>query len=109
MPIQFHLDESVRTAVAIGLHQRGIDVTTPRDAGLVGASDEAHLEFALREGRVVVTHDDDFLRLNQAGHAHAGIAYCHQNARSIGQIVLALSRLWRTSTPEELRGVVRFL
>ena len=47
--MRFHLDENVDHAVAGGLRQRGIDVTTANDAGLTQASDEAHLEYCLRE------------------------------------------------------------
>lgn len=78
MQIRYHLDESVNHAVATGLRQRGIDVTTVIDAGLTGADDEAQLAFARTHGRVTVSHDSDFLRLAAAGVEHAGIAYCHQ-------------------------------
>jgi len=109
MQIRFHLDESVRNAVAEGLRKRGIEVTTPGHAGLLGASDSEHLAFALRENRIIVTRDTDFLRLDHAGHEHAGVVYCHQQARSIGQIVLKLAWLWRTRSTEEMLGNVEFL
>ena len=38
MPIRYHLDENVDHAVARGLQQRGIDVTTSTDVQLVGVS-----------------------------------------------------------------------
>lgn len=34
--IQFHLDEHMSKAIAIGLRRRGIDVTTTPEAGLLG-------------------------------------------------------------------------
>jgi len=86
MTIRFHLDESVSTAIADPLRQRGIDVTTPIDASLIGVTDEAHLAFARQQHRVVVTHDVDYLRLHQSRAEHAGIVYCHQSkyaARSL--------------------------
>ena len=61
--IRFHLDENVNSAIATGLRGRGVDVTTTREAGLIAADDEEQLKFAKSEGRVVVTHDDDFLRV----------------------------------------------
>jgi hypothetical protein len=109
MQIRYHLDESVSRAVAIGLRQRGIDVTTSIDAGLLGVSDEKQLEYASRHDRLAVTHDDDFLRFQAAGLSHAGIAYCHQRDRTIGQIVLSLANLWRTESAEDVRGRVVFL
>ena len=67
MPIRFHLDEHISAGIAAGLRRRNIDVTTAADAGLIGATDVAHLEFAASWGRVVVTQDDDFLRLHAQG------------------------------------------
>ena len=58
--LRFHLDEHIDSAIADGLRRRGIDVTTTAEAGLRGAGDEAHVAFALSEGRVVVTNDADF-------------------------------------------------
>ena len=60
--IRFHLDENVHHGVARGLRLRGIDVTTTTDSGLVEATDEGQFQFAVGEGRVLVTHDADFLR-----------------------------------------------
>src|ERR1700687_3740354 len=90
MTVRYHLDEHVPHAIAAALRGRGIDLTTTVDAGLSGADDDEHLAFGLAEGRVVFTHDDDFLVLHARGIEHAGIAYCHQDARTIGEIVLGL-------------------
>ncbi len=87
--LRFHLDESVASAVAAGLRRRGIDVTTATDVGLRQADDEVHLQFAMRESRILVTHDADFLVLASRNTPHAGIAYCHLRSRTIGQIIRA--------------------
>jgi len=50
MPVRFHLDENIPRSIAVGLRQRGIDVTTTADAKLIGASDEIQLEFARESG-----------------------------------------------------------
>jgi predicted nuclease of predicted toxin-antitoxin system len=76
------LMNNVDPAVADGLKRRGIDVTVPSDFGLVGASDGDHCAFALKQQRVIVTHDEDFLAVAKAGVSHAGIAYCRVQARS---------------------------
>jgi predicted nuclease of predicted toxin-antitoxin system len=68
--LRFHLDEHIDTAIADGLRRRGIDVTTTPEAVLRGAEAEAHVAFALSEGRVVVTNDADFLRLHRQGVRH---------------------------------------
>ena len=58
--ISFYLDEHVPPAVASGLRQRGADVMTARDAGMLGAPDEDHPALAVDSGRVVFTQDADF-------------------------------------------------
>lgn len=107
--IRFHLDENVHGAVTNGLRLRGIDVTTTRDAQLLGASDDEHLTFARSEHRVVVTHDDDFLRLANRGIQHAGIVYSNPRRRTIGRLVHGLVNLWRNSSQEEMQGRIEYL
>ena len=107
--IRFHLDENIHGAVANGLRLRGIDVTTPAAAQLLGASDAAHLAFALAEDRVIVTQDDDFLRLAGQGVEHAGIAFVNPRRHGIGRIIHQLAHLWRTRSAEDMRGRIEFL
>ncbi len=76
--IRFHLDEHVANAIARGLRLRAIDVSTTVDAELQVAEDLAHIAYALAEGRVIFTQDDDFLRHHNAGATHAGIVYSKQ-------------------------------
>ncbi len=107
--IRFHLDEHVSNAVAEGLRRRGIDVTTTADAGLLGADDFQHLAFALAQDRVIFTNDHHFLRLHDQGHHHLGIAYCHQQSRSVGEIIRVLELIWEVLEPHEMRDRVEFV
>src|SRR2546423_1130270 len=100
--IRFHLDEHAATAIAEGLRRRGIDVTTTPERGLLAAGDAEQLAFALREGRLFFTEDEDFLALHAAGVPHAGIAYCHQESHSIGEIIRGLTLIWEIYEPEEM-------
>lgn len=70
--IRFYTDEHVSKAVVKGLRERGVDVSTVAEAALVGAPDDGQLVHARREGRVLFTHDADFLRLHAKGSEHAG-------------------------------------
>ena len=109
MEIRFHLDESVNNAIANGLRLRGLDVTTSNDTGLVGSTDEQQLEYATSAGRILVTHDEDFLKMHSRRVTHAGIAYAHQKRISIGQTIFALLALHRSETAESVHGRVVFL
>ena len=107
--IRYHLDESVRAAIAVGLRSHGVDVSTTVEAALLGAADEDHLAYALAEGRVIVTHHDDFLALAASGIEHSGICYCHQQRHSIGKLLRVLLVVHESCTREEMRGHVEFL
>ncbi len=74
-----------------------------------GASDEDQLSFAREEGRVIVTNDRHFLKLHAAGVPHAGIAYCEQQKRSVGDLIRLLALLAECLPPEEMAGKVEFL
>lgn len=107
--IRYHLDEQIQSVIARELRLQGIDVTTTVEAQLRTESDESQLAFASREGRVLVTYDDDFLKLATIYSNHSGIAYCHPNKYSIGQIKEMLLLMYEVFTSEEMMGRVEFL
>lgn len=107
--IRYHLDEHMDNAVAVGLRRRGIDVTTTVEAGLMRASDQEHLAFALGEQRVFVTRDRRILATASQAEFHAGIAIARKGRGTIGPIVLALAHLHRIVTAEEMMERVEYL
>lgn len=107
--IRFHLDEHIDPAIADGLRRRHIDVITAADADLLGASDDAHLSFAIAHAAVIVTSDSDFLRFNQRGEDHCGIVYCRSHARTNGEIISALELIWEVLDADEMSNRVEFI
>ena len=107
--IRFHLDEHVDPDIAGALRQHGIDVTTTIEVNLRTSDDLAHIDFARREGRVIVSHDADFLCLASRSSDHPGIAYCHMGSRPKGQIIRSLILIYEVLTPEEIAGRVEYL
>lgn len=101
--VQYYLDEHLPKAVATGLRNRGIDVLTLSEAGMLGASDREHFTYAYEEGRVLMPFDDDFLRLAAQTEEHAGIVFALQS-RPIGELVRGLALI-----AEEMEGHVEFL
>ena len=86
-----------------------MDVTTTPEVGLLGALDEEQVAYCRVEGRVVFSYDEDMLRLAAAGVEHAGIAFCQQRKRGIGDVVRALVLLWERLEPDEMVGQVKYL
>lgn len=107
--IRFHLDESVDPDIASGLRRRGVDVTTSQEQRLLGSDDDLQLKFATAHDRVLVTHDEDFFLLARSVSDHAGIAYCHQQTRSIGEIIAALLLIRECLSTTDMQNHIEFL
>jgi uncharacterized protein with PIN domain len=107
--MKFHLDEHVPSDLAVALRMHGYDVTTAAEAELLGAADELHIEHAQREGRIIITHDRDFLALDAAGIPHAGIGYCHQQKYSVGKLLTMCLLLDGCYSEEEMHQRVEYL
>ncbi len=87
--IKFYMDEHISKAVVKGLRQRNVDILMVTDVDMVSAPDEEHLSFAHKQGRVIFTQDEDFLKLHASGMDHSGIVYTSQQA-SISKIIQGL-------------------
>ena len=100
--IKFHLDENVSYSIALGLRQRGLDVTTTPEENLLGVSDEIQLQFALANGRVIFTQDTDFLRTIQQPKPIEGFLYFPNQRNPIGKKIGGYFLSWEIFDPEEL-------
>ena len=71
-------DEDFDGLVIPELQALGHDVLTADAAGLARKKtpDSVILSFATTQGRAVLTHDTDFIKLHKQGIAHAGILLC---------------------------------
>jgi predicted nuclease of predicted toxin-antitoxin system len=107
--IRFHLDENVDPDIARSLLRYGIDVSTTVDVGLRTQDDVAHWAFVCEDGRVLMTHDADFLRFASRDNNHPGVAYCHKTAHSVGDIIRGFILIYEVLVPEEMVGRVEFL
>ena len=75
---------------------------------MLGATDEEHLVFANKEGRIIFTQDGDFLRLNTKRFEHSGIVYAHQHT-PIGKVVRGLLLIHQVLESDEMRNHIEFL
>ena len=106
--IRFYTDEHVPYAVINGLRNRGADILTTKEAGMLGASDEEHIVLASEQARVIFTQDDDFLRLHDKGINHSGIVYTPQQT-SIGDIIRGLLLINQVLDVNEMLNHLEFL
>ncbi len=92
--MRIKLDENLPVSLAAGLTDRGHDVETVADEGLIGAPDASVLGGAISEERMIFTLDRGFgdIRAYQPG-SHPGIVVLRvddQSARAVTWAVLAL-------------------
>lgn len=77
------------------------------------AKDEDVLDFATKERWIVVTHDDDFLRLADErqvrGESFAPVVFGVQRKLSIGEMIADLEIVVKAATMDELAGWVLHL
>lgn len=102
-------DNFVEQTLAGRLRKTGRQVVRPADAGLSGAADAQHLEYAIRHQLVVLTQDrDDFRDLHQlletAGGHHFGIllvAFENNKAKDMKthHVVAAVGKLEQFGAP----------
>ena len=106
-----YADENVWLPVVTGLRSRGWEVTTARDEGTLGYSDEDHLEYAARREWVLMTFDDDFLSLVQTEYEegdHPGIIFVSQHGKNVGQLVKRIDLTLQHHEKRTLEGEIIF-
>jgi predicted nuclease of predicted toxin-antitoxin system len=98
--LRFMLDEDISDRVAVGLRDRGIDTVSVHELGRDNRRipDDVQLEYAVGQGRVLVTYNrGDFQLLDakwrEEGRVHAGILWCLEQTISrqdVGSLIRAL-------------------
>src|SRR3989344_1273193 len=61
--MKFLTDENIATSVVHALRNAEFDVKDIKEERLQGTSDEEILDLALREKRIIITHDKDYAEL----------------------------------------------
>ena len=95
--LKAYADEHVVSAIVEALRQRSVDVVTVQERQGEGTDDAEVLTEAMRDSRVVLTNDTDFLVL-AAKYATRGEAFApiffwpQQSRRRVGEIVRRIIR-----------------
>ena len=88
MAIRLYMDVHVPMAITRQLRLRSVDVVTATEEGTNRLLDDALLEMATKEGRVVFTHDIRFKALaenwQRIAKPFGGLIYGHAEGGSIG-------------------------
>ncbi len=113
--IRLAADENFNAGIVRGVFRllSTVDFLSIQDAGLAGASDEAVLEWAAREGRVLLTHD--FATMPKAaydrireGKPMPGV-FQVASTLPVGRVIEDIVLLVECSQEGEWEGQVRYL
>jgi len=110
--IELYFDEDVSVFVADLIRARGFSVTTTREAGRLGATDEEQLAHAVGLRRTFLTHNRaDFEQLAReyfaAGRSHCGIVIAVR--RPPRELAGRLLSLLNTVTADEMENQLRYV
>ncbi|MBI2849933.1 MAG: DUF5615 family PIN-like protein [Chloroflexi bacterium] len=109
---EVYLDEDVSVLVAALLRSRGFRSVTTRDAGQLGQSDSAQLDYATDHSLLFLTHNrTDFKMLHReylsAHRDHWGIVIASRRVPTA--IAGNLLRLLNRMTADELRNLLLYI
>lgn len=113
--MKVYLDEDAQDGDFVtALLFRNVDALTSGDAKMNGRSDREQLEFAVRERRILFSHNvGDFSVLHieylQNEKEHAGIVLVGQRQFSIGEQTRRLLRLINALISEEMNNRLEYL
>jgi hypothetical protein len=113
MALALYVDVHVPIVVTESLRRRGLDVLTSQDDGTDRQDDEVLLARATALGRVLLSQDQDFLRIaaewQSTGRTFVGVLYAAQQAVSLGRLADDLELVLTCCEPDELRDRVTYL
>jgi hypothetical protein len=111
--LSFYMDHHIHLSITEGLRRRGIDVLTAFEDGKEEEDDEALLERATKLGRILVSQDDDLLRIatrwQRSSREFAGVAYAIQQHIDIGGTLEYLELIAHLKTADEMRNSVEYI
>ncbi|MCY4017950.1 MAG: DUF5615 family PIN-like protein [Chloroflexi bacterium] len=107
--LRFFLDENMPVELANQLNQRGIDTLTVRDIERLSENDPTLLTVATADGRVLCTHDQDYVEIAKTGVEHAGIVIVPGEYEDIGVMVNYFRLLHGVYGVEEMLNRVEYL
>lgn len=111
--LSFYMDHHIHASITEELCRRGIDVITAFEDGREEADDEILLERATALDRILVSQDDDLLRIasrwQKTSRKFAGVVYAIQQHIDIGGTIEYLELIAHLMTAAEMQNRVEYI
>ncbi|MCP4349495.1 MAG: hypothetical protein GY795_28775 [Desulfobacterales bacterium] len=110
--LKIYLNENLSWKIAKALREYGYDVVSSHDAGMNAEEDDVQFEFAISEGRAVLTNNfGDFVRLcdeyASSEKEHCGVILTTKC--TMGETVKRLKKMLKCVTAEQMKNQIRWL
>jgi predicted nuclease of predicted toxin-antitoxin system len=105
--MKFYVDENINSSIVLGLEQRGFDLAYVAEEN-PGVFDKEHLLNARRQERVIVTADEDFLRLDK-NLDHNGIFFLTDQEEDVGATIRKIAEISSKISREQFRNHIKFI
>lgn len=105
--IKVYADENVEKSVVFSLKEKGFDITSVNIEERKGLTDDDQLDFAIKEGRAILSHDPDFVKICE-DKEHPGILFIPRR-RKPEEIVKRVVRILEILDMEDLKGEIIFV
>ena len=116
MTVRFLADEDLRDSIIQGLRSREppLDNLDVKSAGLRGTKDQALLEIAAEQGRILITQDRNTMTAHfwerlAAGKSSPGLFVVPDQPGAIRDAIEWLILVWTASQPEEWRDQIVYV
>jgi hypothetical protein len=106
--LSFLADEHVKRAYITALRANGFDVVAIAEGDSTGRKNQFHLTTSETRGLVILTNDDDFVRVGRET-PHAGIIYYSRQDHEPGDFATAIRRIDHYFEPAEMNGHIEWL
>jgi hypothetical protein len=115
MAVRFLIDEDFDNDILRGVLRRlpVADMVRVQEVGLSGATDPVVLEWAAKEGRILLTHDVSTMRKHATDRVQQGLpmpgVFAVPQSLAVGKAIEDVVMLAECSQESEWEGQVRFL
>jgi predicted nuclease of predicted toxin-antitoxin system len=112
LKIKVYLDEDVTVSFEQALKNRSVDVVSTAEVGNKGLADIEQLNYAVKLGRVLFTHNKaDFAKIHKIfiseGKKHCGIILSDQ--LPVGDLLRRFMKLWFKLSAKDMEDKLEFL
>lgn len=91
---RFLTDENIPRSIAEWLRDKGYDTTRASEVNLRGASDSTLIKWSQREDRIILSLDEDFIRLHRQLKKPFGVIVIRTHPPTPDKIKYLLTRLF---------------